>query len=125
MQCFLALGLSLVLSVPFSVSQAQMITSSGLSTSVSANGPTQFDITGGTRPGGGVNLFHSFGEFNVQTNTTTNFLNNTGLPTSNILGRVTGGTVSSIYGAIQTTGFGKANLFLMNPAVFLFGQTPH
>jgi filamentous hemagglutinin family protein len=66
-------------------------------------------------------LFHSFGEFNVQNNTIANFLNNTGLPTSNILGRVTGGNLSSIYGTIQTTGFGNANLFLMNPAGFLFG----
>jgi filamentous hemagglutinin family protein len=66
-------------------------------------------------------LFHSFGEFNVATNTTANFLNNTSLPTSNILGRVTGGNLSSIYGTIQTTGFGNANLFLMNPAGFLFG----
>jgi hypothetical protein len=36
-------------------------------------------------------LFHSFGEFNVPTNTTANFLNNAGLPTSNILGRIIGG----------------------------------
>jgi filamentous hemagglutinin family protein len=33
-----------------------------------------------------------------------NFLNNTGLPTSNILGRVTGGHISNIDGIIQTTG---------------------
>ena len=44
-----------------------------------------------------------------------------GLPTSNILARVTGGNLSSIYGTIQTSGFGTANLFLMNPAGFLFG----
>ena len=44
-----------------------------------------------------------------------------GLPTSNILGRVTGGNISNIFGTIQTTGFGNANLFLMNPAGFLFG----
>src|SRR6185295_8817360 len=56
---------------------------------------------------------------------TANFLNtpvNGSLPlTSNILGTVTGGDVSSIYGSIQTTGYGNANLFLMNPAGFLFG----
>jgi filamentous hemagglutinin family protein len=103
------------------------ITSSGLNTTVSApitlpSGETQFDITGGTRPGGGPNLFHSFGEFNVPNNNIANFLNNSGLATSNILGRVTGGDISNIFGAIQTTGFGNANLFLMNPAGFLFGQ---
>ena len=101
------------------------ITSSGLNTQISGpiavGGQTQFNITGGTRPGGGVNLFHSFGNFNVPNNNIANFLNNSGLPTSNILGRVTGGNISNIFGTIQTTGFGNANLFLMNPAGFLFG----
>jgi filamentous hemagglutinin family protein len=117
------------------------ITPSGLHTQISGpiavDGKTQFDITGGTRPGGGVNLFHSFGQFNVPPNNIANFLNGAsydlngvqlppGLLTSNILARVTGTdgnhpTLSSIYGAIQTTGFGTANLFLMNPAGFLIG----
>jgi filamentous hemagglutinin family protein len=119
--CLLALGLSLLLSVPFSVSLAQTITSSGLNTVVSPSGQTQLDITGGTRPGGGTNLFHSFGNFDVPNNNIANFLNNSGLPTSNILGRINGGNVSNICGTIQTTDFGNANLFLMNPAGFLFG----
>src|SRR4029079_6897094 len=90
---------------------------------------TQYNITGGTRPGGGANLFHSFGDFNVPTNNIANFLNAgsvdlaghqlpAGLETTNILARITGTngdgpTLSSIYGIIQTTGFGHANLFLM------------
>ena len=96
-------------------------------------GPTtQYDITGGTRPGGagGTNLFHSFGDFSVPTNNIANFLNAgsidlngnvlaSNLPTSNILGRITGGDPSIIFGTIQTTGFGNANLFLMNPAGFM------
>jgi filamentous hemagglutinin family protein len=110
--------------VPASFAQVP-ITSSGLNTQVSGpitvGGQTQFNIIGGTRPGGGTNLYHSFGNFNVPNNNIANFLNNTGLPTSNILGRVTGGNVSNIFGTIQTTGFGNANLFLMNPAGFLFG----
>ena len=77
---------------------ATPITPSGLHTQVSdpitlpAN-HIQYDITGGTRPGGadGTNLFHSFGDFNVPTNNIANFLNDSGLATSNILGRVTGG----------------------------------
>ncbi len=125
----LTFGFSLFLSIPCAVSQAQVvapITSSGLNTTVSApvalpSGQTQFNITGGTRPGGGSNLFHSFGNFNVPNNNIANFLNNSGLPTSNILSRVTGGNPSNILGSIQTTGFGNANLFLINPAGFLFG----
>jgi filamentous hemagglutinin family protein len=82
-------------------------------------GNVQYDITGGTRAG--TNLFHSFGDFGVPTNNIANFLNNTGLPTSNILSRVTGGNPSNIFGTIQSTGFGTANLLLMNPAGIVFG----
>ena len=81
------------------------------------------NITGGTRPGDGPNLFHSFGQFDVGTGDFANFLNETNLPTENILSRVTGGNPSQIFGTIQTTDFGNANLFLMNPAGVLFGPT--
>jgi filamentous hemagglutinin family protein len=106
------------------LSQAQApITSSGLNTHVSQapGNAAQYDITGGTRPGNGPNLFHSFGAFGVPAGQTANFLNDSGLATSNILGRVTGGSPSNIFGMIQTTGFGAANLFLMNPAGIVFG----
>src|SRR5207245_11061923 len=82
-----------------------------------------FNITNGTRPGNGPNLFHSFGLFSVGMGDIANFSINTGLLTSNILSRVTGGNPSSIFGTIQTTGFGNANLFLINPAGVLFGPT--
>ncbi len=45
------------------------------------------------------------------------------MPTTNILSRVTGGNPSNIFGTIQTTGFGSANLFLMNPAGIVFGPS--
>jgi len=96
------------------------ITSSGLNTQINQVGNSS-TITGGTRPGGGPNLFHSFGTFTVGSGDLANFLNDTGLPTSNILGRVTGGTLSNIDGTIQTTGFGSANLFLMNPSGIVLG----
>jgi len=126
---FLTFGFSLVLSFACLIASAQTpppITSSGLNTQVSSpstlpSGNVQYDITGGTRPAGGVNLFHSFGEFGVPNNNIANFFNDSGLATSNILGRVTGGNISNIFGTIQTQGFGSANLFLMNPAGFLFG----
>ena len=95
----------------------------GLGTTVTQAGTT-YQITGGTRPGSGPNLFHSFGEFGVPTNHLANFLNETALPTSNILGRVTGGNPSNIFGTLQTTGFGSANLFLMNPACVVNMREP-
>src|SRR5262245_8331565 len=137
-------GFSLVLAFnPTSLVQAASpITSLGLNTQVTLSatpptGKTQYDITGGTRPGGGLNLYHSFGNFNVPTNNIANFLNAgsidlngallpPNLPTSNILGRINGGNPSSIFGMIQTNGPGgvpTANLFLMNPNGFLFGPT--
>ncbi len=109
-----------------SEAQAPPITPSGLNTQISTpttlpTGQINYNITGGTRPGNGANLFHSFGQFGVPTANIANFLNETALPTSNILGRVTGGNPSNIFGTIQTSGFGNANLFLMNPAGILFG----
>lgn len=103
---------------------AAPITPSGLNTQVDRSttpsaGAVQHDIIGGTRSG--TNLFHSFGEFNVPTNHIANFRNDTGLNTSNILGRVTGGNISTVFGTIQTTEFGNANLFLMNPSGIIFG----
>jgi filamentous hemagglutinin family protein len=141
----LAFGVSLVLLFAYPtrpVHATAPITSSGLHTVVTLSasppaGQTQYDITGGTRPGGGVNLYHSFGNFNVPTNNIANFLNSgsvdlngtvlsPNLPTANILGRINGGNPSSIFGMIQTNGpggFPNANLFLMNPNGFLFGPT--
>ena len=106
-----------------SIAMAQVvITSDGsVGTQVNQNGNVH-NITGGRRPGGGGNLFHSFGEFGVPVNNIANFLNDSSLPTSNILSRVTGGNPSNILGTIQTEGFGNANLFLMNPAGVMFGK---
>ncbi len=107
--------------------QTTSITSSGLNTVVTQGGVTAgkqaFDITGGTRPGNGANLFHSFGEFSVGSSAAANFINETALSTSNILSRVTGGTPSNIFGEINTTSFPGANLYLINPSGVIFGQT--
>ena len=70
------------------------ITESGLNTQVSEAIGNQFNITGGTRPNDGANLFHSFGEFSVPLNNIANFQNDSSLPTANILSRVTGNEVS-------------------------------
>ncbi len=99
------------------------ITADGsLGSVVNANG-TVHDITGGTRPSEGPNLFHSLGQLTVGKGDTANFLNDAGLPTANILSRVTGGAPSQIFGTLQTTNFGNASLYLMNPAGVVFGPT--
>jgi filamentous hemagglutinin family protein len=94
------------------------ITDSGLNTAVSPKVNGVVTITKGTR--NGPNLFHSFGVFNVGAADTANFVNDAGI-TTNILSRVTGGSASNIFGTIKTTGFGGANLFLINPAGVVFG----
>lgn len=72
-------------------------------------------IGGGLRRGN--NLFHSFENFNVDTNSTVIF-RDPGV--KNILNRVTGSNRSNILGRISVIE-GNADLFLINPNGFLFG----
>ena len=65
----------------------------------------------------GVNLFHSFGEFNVNELQRVYFANPEGI--ENILGRVTGSNRSDIFGTLGVDG--GANLFLINPNGIVFG----
>ena len=74
-----------------------------------------FNITGGTRPDQGPNLFHSFGRFDVGRGDTAHFVGQPGI--DNIIGRVTGGHASHIDGRLQS----DASLFLLNPSGLLFG----
>lgn len=97
------------------------VTSSGLGTFVAKNGNV-YEITGGTRPANGPNLFHSFGDFSLTAVETARFQNTTPLvATNNILARVTGGNPSNIFGTIDTLSYPGANLFFMNPAGIIFG----
>jgi filamentous hemagglutinin family protein len=118
---WLGLGGVLLLRVLLAVGQAQVkstLTPDGtLGTAVLQRG-TLYEITGGTRPGNGPNLFHSFDRFSVGTGDTARFSGPAGI--ENILSRVTGGQQSVIDGRLQSTIPG-ANLFLLNPSGVLFG----
>ncbi|MBN3879247.1 CHAT domain-containing protein [Nostoc sp. JL23] len=101
------------------LAQAQQIVpaNDGTGTIVTPNG-NRLDITGGTTSGDNANLFHSFQQFGISPEQIANFQASPAL--QNILGRITGGNASVINGLIQVTG-GNPNLFLMNPAGFIFG----
>jgi filamentous hemagglutinin family protein len=99
------------------------ITASGTTGTVITPSGTTYNITGGTRPGGGPNLFHSFGQFSIGALDTARFNNTPATPTSNILSRVTGGNPSNIFGTIDTLTYPGATLWLINPAGVVFGPT--
>ena len=94
--------------------QTDIAPDSTMGTEVTQTG-TIHDITGGTRPNHGQNLFHSFERFSVGTGHTANFASDPGV--DNIISRVTGGAESMIDGTLQA----EANLFLLNPQGIMFG----
>ena len=66
----------------------------------------------------GNNLFHSFGEFNINTGESATFTGPSHI--ENIIGRVTGGNYSFIDGALISK-IPSANLYLLNPSGVLMG----
>lgn len=66
----------------------------------------------------GSNLFHSFQEFGIPAGAAAYFANPAGI--TDIFGRVTGGNPSEIFGTLGVEG--DANLTLINPQGFLFGE---
>jgi len=97
---------------------AQVVVDNSFGTGATLAGPN-FQIPDSLGKTVGGNLFHSFTEFSIQTGSSATF---TGPDTiDNVLGRITGGSVSEINGLIKSDITG-ANLYLMNPNGFLFGE---
>ena len=76
-------------------------------------------ITGGAQRG--INLFHSFREFNVSEGREAYFFS-PNAEVQNILTRVTGRNPSEILGTLGTFGNSQLNLFLINPSGIVFGE---
>lgn len=106
----------------YSALAQQVIPDTTLGTEQSTVTPDNIDgiasdrIDGGARRG--VNLFHSFQEFNVDANKGVYFTNPVRI--ENILSRVTGSNPSKIFGKLGVL-TGNANLFLINPNGIIFG----
>ncbi len=66
----------------------------------------------------GPNLFHSFGDFNVNTGESATFTGPGSV--SNVISRVTGGATSNINGLLRST-IPSADLYLINPSGLVFG----
>ncbi|NEO83324.1 MAG: filamentous hemagglutinin N-terminal domain-containing protein [Spirulina sp. SIO3F2] len=105
---------SLTLTTLFAVSplavQAQVVSDGTVGTIVNGS-----QIEGGAIRGS--NLLHSFQEFGIPAGMAAYFANPAGI--TDIIGRVTGGNPSEIFGTLGVNG--DANLFLSNPAGFVFG----
>jgi filamentous hemagglutinin family protein len=89
---------------------------SRLTPNVLINGTNADRIDGGAVRG--INLFHSFSEFNIDDGQRVYFGNPSGV--ENIFSRLTGNSASDIFGVLGVDG--NANLFLINPNGILFGE---
>ena len=78
----------------------------------------------GDRPGGGVNLFHSFTTFDVAAGDKALFSADPAFLTRNIISRVTGGAPSTIEGTLASNVTGAA-LYFLNPSGVVFGPQAH
>ena len=89
-----------------------------MGTTGSLVGP-DYQITEGLGQRTGGNLFHSFGQFNINSAESATFSGSDGI--KNVISRVTGGQASTIDGAFRSTIPG-ANVYFLNPSGVIFGE---
>ncbi|NEO72163.1 CHAT domain-containing protein [Moorena sp. SIO3H5] len=111
------LGIAILYPVHVAKAESIIPAADGTGTSITIDG-NELTIEGGTVSGDRANLFHSFEKFGLNAEQTVTFLSNPKI--RNILGRVIGGEASIVDGLIRVVG-GNSNLFLMNPAGWVFG----
>jgi filamentous hemagglutinin family protein len=80
-----------------------------------------FDIPDSYGTQVGANLFHSFSTFNIDTGESATFTSSFAGVTDNVIGRVTGGSLSTIDGLLASTIPGAA-IWLINPNGVVFGD---
>ena len=97
---------------------AQVVVDNSFGNAGALNGPN-FKIPDTLGKTVGDNLFHSFSEFSLRSGQSATFTGPDSI--QNILGRVTGAKVSEIDGLIKSE-ITDANLYLLNPNGFLFGN---
>ena len=113
-----SIGLSAILALLATISaHAEVATDGSLGPARALDGP-DYQIGADLGQIRGSNLFHSFSTFNLISTESANFTGPDSI--SNVLGRVTGGSASSIDGAINSQIPG-ANLYLINPGGIVFG----
>jgi filamentous hemagglutinin family protein len=111
-------GVAIILGTTSGISHGQgQVVLDGKFGSGKVAGPN-FNITSQMGRTHGNNLFHSFSKFDIASGEIATFSGPANI--RNILGRVTGGSPSSIDGTIRSDISG-ANVFLINPSGILFG----
>ncbi|NEQ86099.1 MAG: filamentous hemagglutinin N-terminal domain-containing protein, partial [Moorea sp. SIO2I5] len=111
------LGIAILNTVHVAKAESIIPAADGTGTSITIDG-NDLTIDGGTVSGDRANLFHSFEKLGLTPEQTVTFLSNPQI--RNIFARVIGGEASIVDGLIRVVG-GNSNLFLMNPAGWVFG----
>jgi filamentous hemagglutinin family protein len=100
------------------VVRAEVVFDGTLGPAGALSGIFEISNTQGTQVGG--NLFHSFATFNINAGERATFRSDFAGTTTNVIGRVTGGALSTIDGVLSST-ISDATLWIINPQGVVFG----